>query len=232
MAEIDDLLTQISLSLTAATTPSLNSQSDISDVFEAYIFSILLDAAREENGTVRFETVAGISGPSIFVFRSSPGYLASRSLPYTHAVIEFDGKISLEAHVGVRVQGKSKVLHECDVCVVERSEAILCRQNSSPGNWVHPRNHALIISAECKFYASSFPLRYARGFMGLCTELTSDDSHFIINIEASSAKEMFAHYRKHYETGVRPSNLSKVNSVRHMFRERFKNFVNARKYSA
>jgi hypothetical protein len=231
MAEIDDLLVAIQSSLGTVITPSITSQSDIWDVFEAYVWALVIDAAVAEGATVSYETVTGVPNPPTFTFRTSPGFLASATNPYTHAIVQFPGKVPLEVHVGIKVQGKSRVLHECDVCVLLRQEASLCRQYSSPGNWIHPRASSIILSVECKFYANYLPLHLARGFMGLCTELSSDACHFVLNIDANSAKELFAHHHKHALTDVRPANQSRVIALRHMFQDRFRYFVHARKFN-
>src|SRR5689334_11022140 len=104
MTTTSSLLTAIQAALGSTISPSLTSASDTSDIFEAYVFSLILEAARIEGANVYFRDVNGNS-PSTFIFRTSPGYIFSRAQPYTHAVIEFSGKPTLETHVGVRVSG-------------------------------------------------------------------------------------------------------------------------------
>src|SRR4051812_28193924 len=111
------LLAEIQQALGSATVPSLTNASAVSDIYEAYLFSLVLQAARTEGADV---TLACINGgvPSTFVFRTSPGYLNSQHRNYGYALIEFPGCPALEAHLGVRVSGHSTVLHECDVSVL------------------------------------------------------------------------------------------------------------------
>jgi hypothetical protein len=71
-----NLLAEIQQALGAATIPSLTASSAVSDVYEAYLFSIVLRAARIENATVTLSCISG-GNPNPFVFRTSPGYLNS-----------------------------------------------------------------------------------------------------------------------------------------------------------
>src|SRR6266496_1648820 len=107
--------------------------SDASDLFEAYIFCIAIEASKREGATVVFENVMG-QRPCPVIFRTSPGRIWTKDPAYTHAVIQFPNKPGLEAHIGVYVSGRSGLVHESDVAVVLRDEATTCRTYS-----VHPR---------------------------------------------------------------------------------------------
>lgn len=126
------LLAQIRSALTPL-PPSLTNSSQGSDLFEAYILTLILQASRSEGATISYENVFG-SAPNQFYFRTSPGHIYSTRHPYTHAVIDFGQRPPLEAHLGIRVSGRSQVLHECDVAVLDRSEAQECRQNRTEPN--------------------------------------------------------------------------------------------------
>ncbi len=95
----NDLLDAIQMALGALVTPSLTSNSAISDLFEAYILGIILDAAIAEGASIEYRDVQG-QVTSQFVFRSSPGYIFSDERLYTHAVIDFPTCPLLEAHMG------------------------------------------------------------------------------------------------------------------------------------
>ena len=148
MAITDELLNAVIAALGAAVPPTLTSASAVSDLFEAYVFTLVVRAAQAEGATVSYLDVNGAAAQA-FLFRISPGYICSKTHPYTHAVLAFPGREPLEAHVGVRVAGKSGVLHELDVCVLRQSEADTARQNQ-----VHPRSAKVVIGVECKFYHS------------------------------------------------------------------------------
>jgi len=175
-----DLLNQIQMTLGSAISPSLTTLSDTSDIFEAYVFSLVIEAATTEGAAVRYRDVHGNS-PTVFVFRTSPGYIFSKTQSYTHAVISFQNKPPLEAHVGVRVVGKSRVLHECDVAVIEQAEAEMCRLRL-----VAPRSSKVLIAIECKFYSTPLQLNLARAFLGLTSDLSATKPVFVTNSSSDS----------------------------------------------
>ncbi len=74
-----ELLQQIGATLGSAISPSLSSSSDTSDIFEAYVFSCILQAAQVEGASITFSDVHGNLNPSVFVFRTSPGYIFNNS---------------------------------------------------------------------------------------------------------------------------------------------------------
>src|SRR5262245_15162100 len=123
-----NLLAEIRQALGQAVVPSLKSSSAVSDLYEAYIFGLLLQAARTEGATIVLDCIQG-GTPNPFVFRTSPGFLDSSRRNYGYARISFPRCPDLEAHVSVRVAGHSNVLHECDVSVIHRAEADLCRRS-------------------------------------------------------------------------------------------------------
>jgi hypothetical protein len=161
-----DLLDEIEAALSAGVTTNYSGASAVNDLFEGYVFSLVVAAARAEEARVTFENVNEVAVTSL-VFRTSPGFIYSRAQPYTHARIAFPRCPELEAHIGVFVGGRSGVLHECDVAVIERSEAQICRTEG-----VHPRSGKLLITLECKFHAGTLQLGQARSFLGLTEELT------------------------------------------------------------
>lgn len=71
-----DLLNEISLQLGHAINSSLTATSDSSDLFEAYLLSLVLRAAEREGANISYEDVHGNSSPTTFVFRTSPGQIA------------------------------------------------------------------------------------------------------------------------------------------------------------
>lgn len=209
------LLTAIQSALGSSLTPSLSTTSSTSDIFEAYIFSIILEAASIEGATITFEDVFG-GNPSVFYFRTSPGYIFSTTQPYTHAVIQFPNKPILEAHIGIRVTGKSGVLHECDVSVLHQSEAITCRNNL-----VSPRSSKLVMAIECKFYSTSIPLGLARAFIGLHTDLSAQESFFVVNTNSASVEKLLAKRDRYCGIDIVPASPVTVDKLRNAFQSEF-----------
>src|SRR5690348_6633772 len=113
MAINRDLLNQIKATLTASLPPNLTSSSHGADLYEAYVWSLVIDAARAEGAAVTFSNVLSETTLSRFYFRTAPGNIASVKRPYSHAILEFSNCPKLEAHVGIFVAGKSQVSHEC-----------------------------------------------------------------------------------------------------------------------
>ena len=212
------LLSEIETALGSALTPNLTAASAGSDLFEAYVFTLILRAATEEGATVTFENVDG-NRPQTFTFRTSPGQIWWDARPYTHAVLSFAGKPSLEVHLGVYIAGKSGVFHEADLAVLFRDEAQTCRQNGVP-----PRSARVLIATECKFYSTTPGLGLARGFVGLCSDLTSRDCYFVMNSTSNSVEKLLAHKRKNWEHQVFPSSTGPVLRLRNSFQHAFKNF--------
>jgi len=218
MTSPTDLLAQIEGTLQLAVSPSIRTEASASDVFEAYVFSIVIEAARAEGAIVNVRDVFG-QVPTILTFRTSPGYISSRVQAYTHAVLGFPGKPVLEAHVGVRVVGKSGVLHECDVAVIEQAEAETCRQREVP-----PRSSSVLIAAECKFYSTPLRLNLAREFLGLSLDLSAEQVLFVTNSSSDSVEKLLSHRKREWEHNLTPRAQAEVMRLRHKFQSVFQHF--------
>lgn len=212
------LLSEVRAAIGATVSAGLTSRSSLSDIYEAYLFSLILSAARIEGAQIRFEARSGAT-PARLVFRSSPGYLHSNRHDYTHAVIEFNNVPALELHVSVRVSPASKVLHECDVSVIDRNEAITCRANGTA-----PRSGKVLLAVECKFYGSGLPLDIGRSFMGLTKELSAKNRFLVYNTEAPSVEKMLGHYDYKWEHNLVPSFQTNVDRLRNAFQITFRNY--------
>ena len=212
-----DLISSIQASLGNSIAPSLTTASATWDLYEAYIFSLILEAARSEGANVNYVNRDG-STPTVFTFRTSPGRIWS-PLPYTYAVLEFQGKPTLEAHIGIYASGKSKVTHECDVAVLLQTEAETCRQGRG-----HPRSSKVVIAIECKYYSTNLSLGQARGFIGLASDLAAQNCMFIVNTSPDSAEMLLTKRGKDWETSVIPNSPRKEQQVRSFFCRCFRDF--------
>jgi len=212
------LLQEIRAALGQAITPNLNSASATEDLYEAYVWSLALMAARQEGFGVTFSNAMGLPVTQ-FIFRTSPSAIYSLAQPYTFAILEFPGSPALEAHVGIYVAGRSQVRHECDVAVVHRSEAMTCRENG-----VHPRSSKVLLAAECKFYSTNLPIDLARSFLGLTEEILQTDRYFVSNTSSNSVVKMLTTHRRHWETWVSPLDLRMRDRLRGYFETTFKHF--------
>ena len=215
-----ELLADIREMLGPALVPSLRSSSAANDIYEAYLFTLVCQAAIAEGATVSFRSRSQLS-PAIFVCRTSPGYINSTAHDYGYAVIEFANKPLLEAHLGIRVAGASMVLHECDVCVLFRDEAELCR--NAAGN-VAPRAAKVVVSVEAKFYDSSLGLHLGRAFLGFTMDVSAFKSFFVVNREAASIEKLLSHKKRAWDHNIQPQNTADVIRLRSAFQTAFNNF--------
>src|SRR3954463_2527595 len=87
------------------------SASADNDRFEAYVWSLIVRAAIAEGASVTYRD-SDKNLITALLFRTSPGSISSKSPSFTHAEMVFQGKPALEAHVGIKIQGKSRVPHE------------------------------------------------------------------------------------------------------------------------
>lgn len=213
------LLQEIQAALGAAITPSLTAQDAASDLFEGFLFAMVVQAARAQHAQVTFRDVHD-AVPTQFVFRTSPGQIYSRAHPYTHAVISFAGHPTLEAHVGVRVIGRSGVLHECDVAVLDHVEAVACRAGDVP-----PRTASLILGIECKYYTSGLPLHLGRAFMGLSSELKKDACIFVSNTSSRTIEKLLTKSKRDWEREVYPGSPDALSRLHGNLRTAFRNYV-------
>jgi hypothetical protein len=214
------LLAEIQQVLGPSLVPSLTSASAANDIYEAYLFSLICEAAITEGATVAFRSRTQPS-PASFVFRTSPGYINSTTHDYGYAIIEFSNKPLLEAHVGVRVTGASMVLHECDVSVLLQDEADLCRNATTN---VAPRAAKIIISVEAKFYDSSLGLYLGRAFLGFTMDVSAFKAFFVINRTSRSIEKLLSHKKRAWEHNIQPQNTTDVVRLRNAFQTAFKDF--------
>ena len=201
MSDREDLLAEI-LSVVPPGGASQIEQSELNDLFEAYVLSGLVRAAQAEGWAMSLRDMEEIPA-NVALFRRSPGniYASPGSQNFTHFVLAKTGVPPLEAHIGIKLTGKSGVEHECDVALLPQDVAQFCRRHN-----VHPRSRRLILSVECKFLAGNVPLYLGRGFVGLATELSSryGECHFVVNTSSSHVMKMLARQKRHRHEDVRP----------------------------
>jgi hypothetical protein len=143
VTRVDDLLRDLRGHLGASV--SYTTASAANDVYEGFLFSLVVATARRSGAAIHYEDVRGNKTHSL-VFRTSPGRIYSTRNNYTHAVVEFGTAPTLETHVGIFVQGSSGVEHECDVAVLDADEAALCRREKTT-----PRASKCLLAIECKY---------------------------------------------------------------------------------
>ncbi|WP_210359498.1 hypothetical protein [Sphingomonas beigongshangi] len=219
MTTTSTLIAQITAILGPAIGTNYSAASAANDAFEGYTFALVVRAARAAGATVTFEDNDGNATTSL-LFRTSPGDIFSKKRAYTHALIELPDCPALEAHIGVKVSGKSKVLHECDVAVIERHEARICRTSR-----VHPRAGKVPIAIECKFYASTLQLGLARGYLGLAEELTKKNRLLVTNTTSETAAKMITYHDAGWEFDLSSPSSPKAADLEAKIKNVFRNYI-------
>jgi hypothetical protein len=217
VSKVDELVAEIQ-NMLATNSISYHSASAVWDVYEGFIFSLVVDTASRNGAKVTYRNVKGVV-VSDLVFRTSPGQLYSDSKLYTHAVVEFEGAPLLEVHVGVRVQGTSGVLHECDVLVLPSAEAEFSRAEQ-----VAPQGSQCVLIVECKYYTSGLDIGQARKFEGLRADVRTQAELFVSNIGSSSVVRYLAARNRAFERDVVP-NTQQVIHVQAEIRNAFKRYL-------
>jgi hypothetical protein len=214
----DSLLEEIRLRLGRTLEFGFTASADASDLFEYYIFSLIITAARKEGAVIEFRDGSDEITENL-IFRKSPGLLYRGN--FTHARIIFPRKPFLEVHIGIRVQGRGQVAHECDVCVLQHEEARRSRDTQKI-----PRSSQVIIATECKHYAGNLDLVLARAFIGLVYVLTNlnGDCYFISNSESENVARTLAWAKKKWAFNVVPSSLNEINKLVASFQINFRDF--------
>jgi hypothetical protein len=220
MALRSDMWNDISAAINSATSANLSAASAGNDLYEGYIWALVLEAAREQGATIRLMTRNGLPATS-FYFRTSPSSIFSAQHDYCHAEIRFPRVPILEAHIGVYVSGKSRVNHECDVAVIFQDEANTCRANN-----VHPRSSKVLMSIECKYYLSStLGVDLGRSFLGLIDDIYTEGRFFVSTQNKGSVDKLFARHRKEFEIGLSPLTPKQEVRLRGSFEKIFRNYV-------
>lgn len=198
---------------------NLSSTAAGADLYEAYIWALILQAARNEGAAVAFRDRHG-RPPASYWFRTSPSSITSTAHDYCHAELTFPSCPVLEAHVGIFVAGKSQVPHECDVAVLYKSEADLCRSNG-----VHPRSGKAVLTVECKYYIkSNLGINLGRSFLGLVQDIYSGHRFFIGTRDSDSVRRLLAKHNKEFELDLSPLNPHLETRLRGSFEKTFRNF--------
>ncbi|MET8561597.1 hypothetical protein ABZV75_13730 [Streptomyces flaveolus] len=224
MNTVDHLVNEIK-SLLAAGAVSYDSASKPPDVYEGFVFSLIVATASRHGATVTYEDVNGAKASGL-VFRTGPGHLYSNSQPFTHAVIEFDGAPALEVHLGVYVTGSSGVLHECDVLVLPAEEAALSRAQE-----IAPRGSQCVLIVECKYYISNLGIGLARNFEGLRADIRTQNELFVSNTRSSSIVRYLDARKRGFEPDVVP-NSPQAGYLQAEIRKTFKSYLSKHAPSA
>lgn len=213
------LIEDIGQQLKQTLHPEIQTESEISELYNFYIFCILIRAARNEGALVYYKDVLK-RNPEQLVFRRRAGQIYDPSKPYTHAVIEFRDKPPLEVHMGVKIHGRLRVLYDCDICVLYKMEADSCRANQR-----QPRASRILMAVDCQYYTSQLKLELAQAFIAFSSELrVAGSCYFVSNSSSDSVGKLLASRKRKWEYDIFPRATNNVNRLMYEFQTTFKDF--------
>ena len=203
-----DLLNAIRAALHGVVHSGYGTADVLDDIYEAYVWTRVLEAARRLGWAVSYSTPAG-HAPTTLLLRRGPGVIYS-SAPFTFAVLSKRGRPTLEVHLGVMVTGRSRVAHECDVLVLTEAAAQAARHAG-----VHPTYRDVVLQAECKFYTRDLSLGLARGLRGLSADCSlSGLGGLVTNATRSvSVGQLILHNRLFYNPRLTPAYRMEVRKL-------------------
>jgi hypothetical protein len=150
----------------SGTTGALQLNSNTRErAFEAYVFSLVLQAARQAGATVEVWGANSGQNPNPVVFRGAPGRLGSTTQDFAYGCCVLNGR-EFEVHVDVEYQGSSGAVHEIDVSLVDSAHAKTVR--AQPLRLPATRHLRGVL--ECKFYSSTLGVALGRAFVGLVSD--------------------------------------------------------------
>jgi hypothetical protein len=203
MATLPDkatLLNQIAGLLPLALDPAYSNRAATNDLYEVFNFCLVTKGAEDAAGTVNF--VDGDENRvTALCFPTAPHYI-SRG-PYTHALIEFNGKLPLEAHIGIYVSASSLDPMECDVCVIHKSEADFFRNFSSRavrnrGTRRGPDGLKVLIAIECKYWENDLNSLVSYACIGRFGSLPAKHRHIVAATTSKSAGRKILEKRRYH----------------------------------
>lgn len=139
-------------------------------IYEAYLFTCVVEALDRlqqscPSAKVCRKLVCPVSAPNTLVLRKKACAIKPATTRYSYARVWIHG-IEYELHTDVRVQGRSGVLSELDIVLLDARTCDLLRSGSIPQE--DPRHDDVLLFIEAKCYASRLELGIGRGFLGLC----------------------------------------------------------------
>ncbi len=219
------LITDINTALSRVLSSAYTTPAKAPDVYEAYIFSLVVQAAESVSKLPAQYKFGTGSMATDLVFRTSPGQIYKNLNTYTHAELPFAKAPTLEAHVGIYVTGRSGVAHECDVAVISKGEADTCRAGNGLGKHHSPRVRNLALGVECKYYSTGIRLHNIRSFLGLRVDLTTKRLHFVSNTTRSDPEKVLASRAAgQWSPNVSPSSPDATTNLLEYFKRVFRDY--------
>lgn len=210
---------EIKSKLRVAINPDFNGTLEQANIFDVYLFTILLKAIANEGGTIYYNNVLDET-PKYLTFRKTPGKIHGNTHPYTYAIVEFPDKPALEVHLAVKVQGRAGVLHNCNLLMLYQKEANICRLLQR-----EPRHSQVILAVKSQHNTSELKLETAGAFIGLASDIRYEGgSYFISNTYSEAVAKLLTIARKKWELNIFPRATNDVHRLMYSFQTIFKDF--------
>jgi len=188
-----------SLRAIAPNIPVLSSATRTDKIYEIFILSCVVRALNSLGAQLEARD-SNDNSTSTLIFRLGPGLIYNPASTPGFIYINYQGR-EYELQNSIRVLGHSNVLHELDVCIISRAEAVNCRRNQ-----IDPKQAQVKLLLECKFYGATLPLNLGREYLGLGTEFSLRIKTMVSN---QASDEIHALITKH--RGTENFNISTVN---------------------
>ncbi len=187
------------LSALGASSPILRSPASIHKLYEVYVATCMMRALREKGAHLVPKDTHGVTTHDLR-FRMAPGLIYSPASSPGYVLVSYEGQ-EFELHTDLRVLGKSGILHELDVCLIDRTQAQHCR-----GGNVDPPASSVAAFLEVKYHGVPIPLHEGREYLGLSSEFTIRPKAFVCNLDNSDIQILLASHKGTVHFGPTPLN--------------------------
>lgn len=216
-----DLLKAIEGTLGMAVDLGYAAKAEQHDLFEAYVLTLLLEAAKGAGWSLSLRDGSSrkVATP---IFRRGPGRLPSPN--FTFALMTKPGKRDLEAHLGVKVAGRTAVgvsastmsgslLHEFDLLVLPATDAAMCRAANAD-----PHHGVVVVHGEMKYFGGDLSLSIGRASVGMASECQlADKSVLVTNRMGLTVQDLVEHHKVAFRYRVTPKSPVAEGHVRSWF---------------
>lgn len=212
-----EMLAELNAAMAGVTVP-FTTASAADNVYEAYVFSLVVAAAAESGGRITYCDRYDIEVKDL-VFRGSPGLLHARGRRFTHAVIRFGQAPPIEVHLRVKVRGGSGSHGECDILIIDSHTADTSRRRDEA-----PPGGSCLLAIECKYYLVPLPIEAATAFSGRCGDRSKLAALFAANRTSPQISQFLWNKKWMFELGLLPS-TRQVAYLKALVRETFKRYT-------
>jgi len=184
-----------------ASVPCLYYSSQITALYEGFVFSCVIEALTRLGATL--EVRDEMDQPStVFEFHTKPSLIFTQGSYYI--LVGFQ-QTQYELHTNLRAAGYSGTLHELDVCLLKHEEAQQCRDSRQS-----PIRKHVVFFAECKCYQRPLPLHIGREYLGLAQEFNVEVKTIISNVGSNPLHQLITKHGRRENFHVSPRNPGNV----------------------